>query len=138
MADKNMHEMWSVKDEVSMTGKVKVREFWIEQVRAGSKGYWGSVVSNNPNCITEESDFKDALHVIEKSAYERLERENQVLREAVEFYADKFNWRTNSGKVGITPLTDGTDSEIIDKQWTSGKTAREALAQADRIRKVEK
>lgn len=53
-----------------------------------------------------------------------LQQQLKEAREALKDYADKFNWRTNSGKVGITPLTNGEDSEQIDGQWTNGKTAR--------------
>lgn len=45
----------------------------------------------------------------------------------LELYADPFSWRTKSGKVGITALTDGTDFEMIDGQMTGGKLARQAL-----------
>jgi len=49
------------------------------------------------------------------------------IKTALEYYADKFNWRTNSGKIGITLFTDGRDAEIIDGHWTNGRIAREAL-----------
>lgn len=58
---------------------------------------------------------------------EKAEAHLSRCREALEFYADKFNWRTNSGKIGITPLTDGSDAETIDGHWTNGKRARAAL-----------
>jgi len=62
----------------------------------------------------------------------------QKLAKALEFYADKLNWRTNSGKIGITPLTNGCDAEIIDRLFTGGKRARQALAEFNAKYKGEK
>jgi hypothetical protein len=58
---------------------------------------------------------------------DQLKAENERLREALEVYANPLSWRTRSGKVGITILTDGNDCEMIDGQFTGGKIAREAL-----------
>lgn len=62
----------------------------------------------------------------------------QKLVDALEFYADKLNWRTNSGKIGITPLTNGCDAEIIDRLFTGGKRARQALTEFNAKYKGEK
>lgn len=52
----------------------------------------------------------------------------ESVEQALEFYGDSYNWATRSGKVGITPLTDGSDCEQIDGRMAGGKTARRALA----------
>lgn len=48
---------------------------------------------------------------------EKLQAEIERLREVIEYYADKSNWVTPSGKVGVTPI------------WADdyGNKAREAL-----------
>lgn len=57
----------------------------------------------------------------------KLKEELSSAREVIEVYANKFNWRTPSGKVGITLLTNGEDSELLDGHWTNGKRARDYM-----------
>lgn len=118
-----------------------------------SKLYWWIQKSINNNCCNKQFDgveeqsavfqeFEPTISkqgftwkkVIDLDAYEELREENEklkeqnkIMRESLEFYANKFSYRTNSGKVGITPLTDGQDCEIIDGHPTGGKLARKTL-----------
>ena len=71
------------------------------------------------------SNFKQ--YKKDQETIKKLQAENEKLVGALKFYADKFNWRSNSGKIGITPLTDGTDSKLIDGHFTNGELARQTL-----------
>ncbi len=57
-----------------------------------------------------------------------LIREIRALRGALEFYAEKSNWVSRSGKIGICPV-DTIDRESFGPEypWAGGKRAREAL-----------
>lgn len=74
----------------------------------------------------EQVKWEPIRKALQLSAYRA---QVEMLKGALEFYADKLNWRSRSGKVGITPLTDGRDADMIDGHWTPGRTARTALAQ---------
>lgn len=73
-------------------------------------------------CGAEEAISHLSPLIAEQAA--RIEK----LTEALKIYADPFSWRSNSGKIGITFLTDGRDSELINGQHTNGKLARQALS----------
>lgn len=68
------------------------------------------------------------------SNFLKMDAEIRALKAALEFYADKFTWRSNSGKVGIQPIyygiENGGDCEMIDGHFTAGYRARQALSQA--------
>jgi len=51
-----------------------------------------------------------------------------VAMEALEFYAEKSNWVSRSGKIGVCPIdTLDRDSYSPEYPWAGGKRAREAL-----------
>jgi hypothetical protein len=61
----------------------------------------------------------------------RVRAENGRFREALEFYADRSNWVSRTGRIGISPI-DTMDREAADGglgafPWAGGKRARAAL-----------
>lgn len=74
------------------------------------------------------SDYQGAMNCCEMLTKERAYSEK--LREALEFYADKSNWVSRTGRVGTSPI-DTEDRETNPDgtfPWAGGKRAREALA----------
>ena len=67
----------------------------------------------------------------ERLKNKELQRQNEIMKKALLIYAEPLYWRSNSGKVGITFLTNGQDSELINDQITGGKAARHALAECE-------
>jgi hypothetical protein len=73
-----------------------------------------------------------AQDLLAKSGARWALAESDVVRElvsALEFYANKHNWASRSGKIGVTPIWT-EDQELAEGHTTSvgGKSAREALA----------
>ena len=63
--------------------EVKVREFWLREEYKNEKYEFFSceIATRKPNLEAHnESDFKDSLHVIEYSAYQALQKENEALK----------------------------------------------------------
>lgn len=65
---------------------------------------------------------------------DRLRAENEILRKAVEFYADKENWQTTSGHSSWAWALKTQDCAYFN---TGGGRARAALAQVAKIEKGE-
>ena len=93
----------------------KPREFWVWPKYENS--FFGEILSNedyesaiNPHCL------KLSFKVIEYSAYQKLQKENEILREALEFYAD--------GDGDVLDWDRVNNSACIQDR---GKHAREAL-----------
>lgn len=57
-----------------------MREFWIAELRKGSKHYWSSAISTHPRCREIEKDFENAIHVIEFREFQALEDEHSRLQ----------------------------------------------------------
>lgn len=58
----------------------------------------------------------------------RQQRQVERLTKALEFYAEKSNWVSRSGKIGICLIdTDDRESFGPEYPWAGGKRAREAL-----------
>ena len=98
---------------------------------------------NDPSDNLTQASIKYAESALKAEADEALEYELKVakrrisrLEEALGFYADKFTWRSNSGKVGIQriyfPVEKDGDCEIIDGQFTAGYRARKVLHESDK------
>jgi hypothetical protein len=108
----------------------KLREWCIlfrrwEEIVMGTKE---QILNAYPN---PENPAVNLVEVVDRASYLEAIRQRDQAIETLKFYADKFSWRTNSGKVGITPLTNGQDSEMIDDQWTNGKRARQTLKELE-------
>ena len=63
--------------------EVKAREFWLREEYKNEKYEFFSceIATRKPNLEAHnESDFKDSLHVIEYSAYQAPQKENEALK----------------------------------------------------------
>jgi chromosome segregation ATPase len=71
----------------------KAREFWIKT--AGDDfSYWNTEISDDKYCLIQYEDFKEAMHVIEYSAYQELERKlshRHILGKSYEVSAESIN-----------------------------------------------
>lgn len=125
-----------------MTGKdniqEKPREFWVHPGDEKGKSFV---------CEAGETRRSEGVHVIEKSAYESLERQNRDLVEALKFYGfgnlDKrkpveFTRPEDAGyndpEVGLFIDWSDVSSSGLPKEYimqTTGKKAREVLAEIE-------
>lgn len=124
-ADKYKHkEIDFLRENVRLTAE-------LEAVKKENEGY-RKYVTGGPDGLAHMIEAYEELKKIWNSGHDKLKDNLDLAVKGLEFYGDKFNWRTNSGKVGITPLTNGQDGEVIDGHWTQGKLARETLAKIKR------
>lgn len=59
---------------------------------------------------------------------ETLQAENQVLREALKFYADGSHWTTNDDEMHFIKVTDQDWTKNESGSFVGGKIAQQALA----------
>lgn len=84
------------------------------------------------SAIILESSFRRYYGIAPEFVASDLKKKLDKAMEALEFYADKLNWRTNSGKIGVTAIWT-SDQEITPEEVRShqtsygGKLARETL-----------
>ncbi len=56
----------------------------------------------------------------------------RVAREALKFYADSYNWTSNSGKIGVTPIwTEDHEHDTSTSRMYGGKRARSTLTKME-------
>lgn len=68
------------------------REFWVkitsfDKVEMGGFRYSECEISIDPNCAENYDDFKNAIHLIKYDEFKKIQKENEILREALEYYA---------------------------------------------------
>lgn len=97
----------------------KYREFWIN---ADARGECQDVIFSE-----YDKDWEGLVHVIEFSAVTELKEENNRLKMALEFYANKETWCSNPTAEIYKDVLPITDSQKLDDFWYGGKVAREAL-----------
>ncbi len=108
-----------------MSEENKMREFWIrdfngEVSKLGKDGfrYGDAEISIWPNCINDYSDFKNAIHVIEMSAYDSLKaRHAKLLIELTRIEDVNSSLRENPDKSRNCSYGD----------WELRRIAREAI-----------
>ena len=100
------------------------KEFWIkltsfDKVEMSGFRYSECEISIDPNCAENYDDFKNAIHLIKYAEFKKLQKENKILREALEFYA-----------VSETYVLFKIDdiSQVVDR----GTIAREALEKVNK------
>ena len=96
----------------------EAREFWIYRNEEYAPTY--ACDFNQRGFVPSRN--RESIHVIEYSEYENLKKENAVLREALEFYADRCK-----GHEGMAPqYNELNDLNCINENF--GETARQALS----------
>ena len=114
----------------------KSREFWISFYNDGDF-YQATQVYEDL-----DPDFPTVVHTIEMSAYEKLQKQNEIMREALEFYKNKNSWRDIYGggiPQNLQCLSVIRDSDLEEYSETpgynstvGGKKARKALAKLEK------
>lgn len=112
----------------------KPREFWIYK---GESNFCHELVMDDDfafvkckpdgfyDIISEKDTIENGVHVIEFSAYEQLQKQNQELINTLKFYADKENYEDSDVKIeGIVTWYMKTRKILED----DGEIAREILA----------
>ena len=92
----------------------------------------------NDLCICSELEEEakkqpDVVFICQRKEIEKLQEENKILREALEFYAENKNWeQRESGSVKLCAIDPVDHFQHVDKWgdvfWIGGKRASEALA----------
>lgn len=100
---------------------MKAREFWIDDSHPDEKMILKSPDNWEMHC------WSKPIHVIEYSAYDELRRQNEVMREALEFYADIANWYSEEHYRSLTCINNDYTTHK-NGYGLAGKRAREALA----------
>lgn len=120
-----------------MTNDKAPREWWIRPNRFSS-GFGSEEFLSDDNvlkpgreaewkddfypCVTE-NEFKNGVHVIEKSAYDELKAELEAASAALAYYADKDHWKL--------PSTRDKTKTCIEAD--NGDEARGALAKVSKF-----
>lgn len=121
-----------------MSEENKAREFWLKIPhieRVGIGGFRDAEISINKECTRNFDDFKNAIHVIEYSAYEQaqdkikhLEERVEKLLEALEFYGDREETRESFDQLDWDLVNN--NAALQDR----GKRARAALKEDEEMR----
>lgn len=102
------------------------REFW-----ATDDGF----IYNDKEAIKYNVDKEDALHVIEYSAYQELEKQIEIYKKALDFYAAFTNWFGEVKFKGNNnfPNMNKDDWEQFNNHTIAGKRARQALKEVGEV-----
>lgn len=83
---------------------------------------------------------KQLFHVIEYAAFEKLKKQNEIMREALSFYASGNNWhhKHKDSCDYVVIVDDQGDGEfqfnsITDDEWVGGKRARQAIKELETV-----
>lgn len=100
----------------------------------------GIMIDTKQEYLVEE--FEPPVHVIEKSAYDKLKADRDHLRQllseasdVIDFYANHDNWAQIPGRPGTYPLILGDCDERIpdlNPEMVGGKRAREILTKLNK------
>lgn len=103
------------------------KEFWIQA---------SNMIAHDDKPPT----VKPCFHVIEYAAFEKLKKQNEIMREALSFYASGDNWghKHKDSCDYVVILEDQGDGEfqfnsITDDEWVGGKRARQALKDVEGV-----
>ena len=124
------------------------KEFWIAQ------GSLADIVCYNEKQAIDLQWTKNPIHVIEYEAFEKLQKDweqaatqnyadkceieklkkqNEIMREALSFYANDINW--NETEPGFLDRIDSDDYSKVNLPigYVGGKRARQALKDVDTL-----
>lgn len=113
---------------------MEYKEFWIAQ------GSLADIVCYNEKQAIDLQWTKNPIHVIEYAAFEKLKKQNEIMREALSFYASGDNWghKHKDSCDYVVILEDQGDGEfqfnsITDDEWVGGKRARQAIKDVEGV-----
>lgn len=105
-------------------------------------GFGESSISYGPRCFEKdcEVDENDTCNMFEVASYlkvKKLQEQNKILKEALEFYAEIKNYDYIEQYNNTFTVIDPVDCERFVDKWhditfIGGKRAREALAKVDK------
>lgn len=109
----------------------KSKEFWLtpatgEYFFSHQKEIAENYTREAVDFVADEFQKYKPIHVIEYSAYEKLEAENKVLREGLEFYSVNGLAKVEHGM----PISE----KLCSEYYINGSYARECIERANKFR----
>jgi transposase len=83
------------------------------------------------NTINRNDEFYQNIIRERGAVIIKLRRENEILKQALEFYADKNHWATPRGCLNLKQAIISGDLDIAFGFEIGGKTARKALREIE-------